>query len=136
MAQGLAQIGDTWSLLILREISYGRRRFSDFVDRTGAQRTVVSARLKQLVEHGILTREAYSEHPVRHHYSLTDKGRALLPVLVLLTEWGAEWADDGDQSGVIFHHESCGHDLDAALACRHCDEVVELDELSARFVRP
>lgn len=92
MARGLADLGDAWSLLILREAFRGRRRFSDFVQGTGAQKTVVSARLKQLVGSGVMRREQYCEHPVRYHYTLTEKGRELGPVIASLSEWGARWA--------------------------------------------
>ena len=87
MAKAMAEIGDAWSLLILREAFYGRRRFSDFVANTGAQKTVVSARLKALVDVGILERVEYSEHPTRHHYVLTEKGRALAPVEQAIGSW-------------------------------------------------
>lgn len=125
MAQGLAQIGDAWSLLILREVFYGRNRFSDFVTYTGAQKTVVSARLKQLVDAGILAREAYSELPTRHRYVPTEKGRDLAKVLVMLTEWGTRWVDDDHQHDVALTH-SCGERFEAAIHCRACgDEVTE-----------
>ena len=99
MAQAMAQIGDSWSLLILREAFQGRDRFSDFVTGTGAQKSVVSARLKHLVDSGILERTPYSEHPVRHRYVLTEKGRELGPVLLVLADWGSKWSDAVGSAG-------------------------------------
>lgn len=127
MAQALAEIGDSWSLLILREAFYGRTRFSDFVTHTGAQKTVVSARLKQLVEAGILTRETYSEFPTRHNYVLTEKGRDLSNVLVFLTQWGKKWIDE--EQNVITVSHSCGHELTPSVHCGECGEEVTNDSI-------
>ena len=121
VAKAMAQIGDAWSMLILREAFYGRRRFSDFVAHTGAQRTVVSARLKTLVEVGILERVEYSEHPTRHHYLLTDKGRDLAPVLFTLAAWGDKWLSDVNGRLVELTH-TCGRHAEAVMTCVHCAE--------------
>ncbi len=125
----MSQIGDAWSLLILREAFYGRRRFSDFVMYTGAQKTVVSDRLKRLVDAGILERAVYSEHPARHHYLLTTKGRELAPVLFALTRWGDTWAaDDAGPPITLTHH--CGHDVDARLVCGSCGGVIRSEDVT------
>ena len=124
VARALAELGDAWSVLIVREAFYGRQRFSDFVKYTGAQKTVVSARLKALVEVGILQRFEYSEHPVRHGYALTDKGRALAPVYFALANWGDNWLDGGNGAPIEFMH-SCGHHVGARQVCAHCGDDVE-----------
>ncbi|MEQ8439180.1 MAG: helix-turn-helix domain-containing protein [Ilumatobacter fluminis] len=134
MAQALGEIGDAWSLLILREAFYGRRRFSEFVEHTEAQKTVVSARLKQLVGAGILEREQYSEAPTRHHYVLTEKGRDLAGVMVMLTEWGRRWVDR-DEPEVSLVHAPCEHDLRPQLQCAECGDRVADGSITARFSR-
>lgn len=135
MAQALGEIGDAWSLLILREAFYGHRRFSDFVERTGAQKTVVSARLKQLVQAGILRREEYSDYPTRHHYVLTDKGRDLTDVLLVLTEWGQRWVDGADSPDVTLVHQPCGHELHPVVHCANCGEQVVEGSIGVRVDR-
>ncbi len=134
VAGAMAQIGDAWSWLILREALYGRRRFSDFVRHTGAQRTVVSARLKKLVGAGILRRVEYSQHPTRHHYLLTDKGRALAPVMLALAEWGSRWPADSDRGArsMEFTH-SCGHPVDATVVCGVCQQPLRAVDVAPSF---
>lgn len=84
-------IGDWWTPLVLREAFYGTRRFDDFVDRLGIGRNVLTARLKRLLDEGILRTEPYQERPVRYEYRLTDKGRALFGVLAAMLRWGDDW---------------------------------------------
>lgn len=128
IAKAMAEIGDAWSLLIVREAFYGRARFSEFVHHTGAQKTVISARLKHLVEVGILHREVYSEHPTRHHYVLTEKGRALAPVLLTLVEWGDTWLDTENGRRVNLTH-TCGEHVSATVVCGACGDPVGRGEL-------
>ncbi len=128
VARSLAQLGDTWSLLILREAFYGRRRFADFVTRTGAQKTVVSARLKRLVEAGILERVAYSDHPPRQHYELTEKGRDLAPILFAINEWGEKWLGD-DAGRMIELTHRCGGSIEATVVCGSCGDPLALADV-------
>lgn len=90
-------IGDRWSLMILRDAFFGVRRFSQFKQRLGITQAVLSARLSHLVEHDLLRREVLGEDGSREEYRLTDKSRALFPVVVALMQWGDRWvhADTG-----------------------------------------
>ena len=81
-------IGDRWSLMILRDAFFGISRFSQFKQRLGITQAVLSARLAHLVDHELLQREAMGEDGGREAYRLTDKGRALFPVVVALMQWG------------------------------------------------
>ncbi len=92
IAASLEVVGDRWALLVVREVALGSHRFTDIASGTGAPRDRLTARLKSLVETGILERRRYSEAPPRHEYHLTDAGRALLPVLDQLLLWGRTWA--------------------------------------------
>ncbi|WP_328297986.1 winged helix-turn-helix transcriptional regulator [Streptomyces sp. NBC_00435] len=91
IAQALDVVGDWWTLLIVRDAARGVHRFEEFQRELGVSRKVLTERLKLLVEAGVLTREPYQERPVRHEYRLTPRGRALLPVLVALQDWGDTW---------------------------------------------
>ena len=88
VARALSVVGDRWTLLILRDCFLGLSRFEQFVDSTGVTRHILSDRLKKLVEIDVLAREPYSSSQHRFAYTLTEKGRALAPVLTSLRDWG------------------------------------------------
>ena len=90
IAQSLEIVGEWWTLLILRDCFRGVRRFEAFQERLGITRHILAERLRRLVEAGVLTRVRYQESPVRCEYRLTDKGKALHPVLVTLIAWAEE----------------------------------------------
>jgi DNA-binding HxlR family transcriptional regulator len=95
IADALDLIGDRWSLLVLREINLGIRRFNEIRINTGAPRETLSARLRKLEDGGVITRRPYSEHPPREEYLLTKAGEALAPVLGSLRRWGETYAQPG-----------------------------------------
>ena len=94
VARTLDLIGDRWTILILRDLLLeGPRKFHDFErSLTGISPNTLSARLKTLEQSGIVERRLYGHHPPRAEYLLTDKGRALGPVLKALLEWGQRHA--------------------------------------------
>ena len=92
IADALELIGDRWSLLIVREISFNVRRFNDIRRNTGAPREMLTARLRKLEQVGVITRTQYNEHPPRYEYQLTQAGEALVPILRGLREWGTQFA--------------------------------------------
>jgi DNA-binding HxlR family transcriptional regulator len=92
IADAVELIGDRWSLLVIREIGFGVRRFTEIQRNTGAPREMLTARLRKLEESGVITRQQYSEHPPRYHYTLTEAGQALVPVLRSLRQWGEKYA--------------------------------------------
>jgi DNA-binding HxlR family transcriptional regulator len=122
--RALDQIGDRWTFLILREAFFGVRRFDELRRNTGASPAVLTDRLKHLVANDVLTKVRYGNHPNRFDYHLTDKGRDLYPMIVLLLQWGDRWLTDGAQPPVVLTHE-CGTDGPFILRCAGCDEPVE-----------
>ncbi|MEL7546445.1 MAG: helix-turn-helix domain-containing protein [Pseudomonadota bacterium] len=88
VARTLSVVGDRWTMLILRDCFLGKTRFEEFATSTGATRHIISARLKRLVDMGVLERNAYSERPKRYQYLLTEKGRELAPALIAFRDWG------------------------------------------------
>ena len=133
VAQTLEIIGEWWTLLILRDCFLGIRRFDEFVERLGIARNVLTSRLDTLVEAGILQRRVYDEGRGRYDYLLTDKGRALWPVLTAVRQWGDEWVLGEGNEPVVLEHKSCNHQTNAVMVCHHCHEP--LDARSVR-VRP
>jgi DNA-binding HxlR family transcriptional regulator len=90
IARTLDIIGERWTLLILRDlILQGPRRFQDLQESlAGVAPNTLSARLKELEDADIVSRELYSDRPPRMHYRLTPKGKTLAPLLGALREWG------------------------------------------------
>lgn len=88
IARCLEQIGDWWTLLIVREAFFGTRRFGEFQARLGIAPNVLTARLQALVQHDILQATAESGNGRVLAYRLTDKGRDLFPIIVALMQWG------------------------------------------------
>ncbi len=120
IAKTLDVVGEWWTLLILRDVMRGARRFEDFQASLGIARSVLSARLKRLTGQGILERVAYQDHPPRYEYLLTDKGRDLFPVIAALLRWGDTWAPGPAGPPMLVVHESCGNPTQPVLTCPHC----------------
>src|SRR6266508_2962344 len=91
IAQAAGVVGDWWSLLIVRDVTRGYRRFDELVSELGIARKVLTDRLHHLLTHGVLERQPYQQRPTRYEYRLTPRGQALLPVLVTLQDWGEQW---------------------------------------------
>ncbi len=91
IARSLDQVGDAWSLLILRDALLGATRFQDFQQRLGMPPTTLTRRLALLTEQGLLIRRLYEQKPERERYLLTEKGEGILPVLLALASWGNRW---------------------------------------------
>jgi DNA-binding HxlR family transcriptional regulator len=91
IARALDEVGEWWSLLIVRECTLGTERFDDFQSRLGIARNVLTVRLNRLVELGIVERSTLDDGDKRSGYRLTAKGEGLYPVLVALMQWGDAW---------------------------------------------
>jgi DNA-binding HxlR family transcriptional regulator len=121
VAQCLELIGEWWSMLVVRDAFLGVTRFDDFQRRLGISRNILQQRLSRLVDAGILVRVPYSEHPPRHDYKLTDKGRDLWPVLTAMRQWGDRYAAPSGPP-VLVVHKQCGSASPAAFVCSSCGE--------------
>jgi DNA-binding HxlR family transcriptional regulator len=95
MARAIEQVGDGWSLMILRNALLGAKRFQDFEQQLNAPPNTLARRLQLLTEHGLFVRRVYETHPRREEYELTEKGLDFLPVLLLLATWGSRWLSPG-----------------------------------------
>jgi DNA-binding HxlR family transcriptional regulator len=119
IARTLEVVGERWTLLILRDAFLGVRRFDDLQARLEVSRNVLSGRLADLVEAGLLRREPYQERPVRYDYLPTEKALELWPALVGLGQWGTAHASP-DGPPREFFHEACGTTVRAVTRCPHC----------------
>ncbi len=88
LARTLEVVGDWWTLLIVRDAVLGVCRFSDFESSLGIAKNILAVRLERLVANGIIGRSGPERRPI---YRLTESGRALLPALVALMQWGDRW---------------------------------------------
>jgi DNA-binding HxlR family transcriptional regulator len=118
-ALALRMIGDRWSLLILRDVFLGARRFEELRRLTGAVRGTLTVRLKALVSMGILYRNPYRHSPVRHEYRLTDKGLSLYPAAMMLWSWERKWGRQQKLPPRLIHR-TCGKTSLPQLVCSEC----------------
>jgi DNA-binding HxlR family transcriptional regulator len=102
LARTLEVVGDWWTLLIVRDAFLGVRRFGDFQKSLGIAKNILAARLERLAANGILERGGSEKRPV---YQLTDRGRALLPAMVALMQWGDRWVSANKPPVVVTDEE-------------------------------
>ena len=87
----LEMVGDRWTLVVVRDLLVGKRRYGEFMESPeNIPSNILADRLKRLQETGLVTREPYQQSPVRYEYQLTARGRGLLPVLQVLSRWSNE----------------------------------------------
>jgi DNA-binding HxlR family transcriptional regulator len=117
-ARALEVLGDRWTMLVLREIFNGVRRFDDISQHIGVARDVLTRRLNALIDEGVVVRSPYQEpgSRTRYEYRLTPAGRDLRPVLLALMAWGdAHRAVEGVPMTVI--HPECGEPVHLEMVC-------------------
>jgi DNA-binding HxlR family transcriptional regulator len=132
VARTLEAIGERWTLLILRNVFLGMRRFDDFQAELGISRGVLTARLQWLCSEGILERRPYQEHPERFEYRLTDKGRDLWPVMIALMKWGDRHAAGLEGPPRLVTHRDCGGEVTDHLTCAKCGAELEVRDVETR----
>jgi DNA-binding HxlR family transcriptional regulator len=131
IARTLELVGERWTLLIVRDVFLGVRRFDQLQASLGVARNVLSDRLERLVEAGVLERRRYQERPERFEYRLTAAGRELSVPLLALMHWGdRHLAPDGPPR--IAEHRGCGGLVVERHVCRECEAVLEPGDVSTR----
>jgi DNA-binding HxlR family transcriptional regulator len=120
-------VGDRWSLLVVAALLAGARRFGELAEALPAiAPNILTARLRQLEQQGLVTSTPYSRRPVRMAYELTTDGSDLAAALAQLRRWGARRHGD-DAAGR--HHRTCGSPVEMRPWCPTCDRLVPDDEL-------
>lgn len=131
IATTVALLGDRWTLLILRDLFRGTRRFSDFQSNLGIARNLLSERLARLIDYDLVEKVLYQERPPRYEYHLTPKGADFSPVLIALMQWGDRWyANDGPPIELI--HQTCGHPLEQHVTCPSCHTDLRPGQIRSR----
>ena len=131
IAGALEVIGERWSLLIVRDILLGLRRFDELQAHLGIARNVLQTRLQRLQEHGVLDRHPYQERPPRFEYRLTEKGLDLWPMMVALMKWGDRYAAPAAGPPVLLEHRGCGGAVDEHRTCERCGAKLSVRDARA-----
>jgi DNA-binding HxlR family transcriptional regulator len=131
IAGALEVVGERWSLLIVRDIFLGVRRFDELQRQLGIARNVLQARLTRLIEQGVLEKRPYQERPPRHEYLLTEKGLDLWPMIVALMQWGDRYAAPAGGPAVVIRHRGCGGALDEHRICEKCGTPMDARDAEA-----
>lgn len=131
IARTLHIAGEPWSPLIVRDVFAGITRFEDMQRDLGISRKVLAERLDWLVENEVLEKRAYSEHPPRYDYVLTQKGQELADVLLAIMAWGDRWTAGDAGPPVLFRHSVCGHLTHAEIRCAACSELLHSQDVEA-----
>ncbi|MGH7313729.1 MAG: winged helix-turn-helix transcriptional regulator [Candidatus Rokuibacteriota bacterium] len=127
VAKTLELVGDRWTLLAVRDLLPGTKRFQDLLaSLPGIAPNILSARLKLMEEHGLVIRRFYSDHPPRAEYALTDKGRELGMIVGALATWGSRHVYK--QARLV--HAGCGHPVTLGYYCPDCGERVRGAEVA------
>src|SRR5262245_35300207 len=117
VAKTLELVGERWTLLVVRDLLAGPRRFQDLQrSLAGVVPNMLSARLKRMEVHGLIRRSFYSDHPPRASYELTEKGRELGVVVGALAVWGTRHVHP--ETAVV--SQDCGHPVQMGYFCPDC----------------
>jgi len=131
VARTAALVGDAWTVLVLRDLFNGVRRFDDLADHLGIARNVLTRRLAALVNAELVTRTPYREpgRRERHEYRLTPAGRDLRIVLNALKDWGDTHLADEAGPPNVTRHVGCGAEVHAELVCAAGHHIDSRDRL-------
>jgi DNA-binding HxlR family transcriptional regulator len=126
-------VGDKWVMLIVRDAMLGITRFDDIQHRLGLSAPVLSARIRRLVDEGVLEPRPYRDpgQRTRTEYCLTRKGAELFHALVALMQWGDRYLADPAGPALCLRHDACGGPIRIIACC--ADENVEVHAGEARI---
>jgi DNA-binding HxlR family transcriptional regulator len=134
VARAIALVGDSWTLMVLRELFLGVRRFEEIRGHTGMSPQLLSRRLRELTDAGVVKRRPYQDRPKRFEFVLTEKGLDFWPVVVALRGWGERWATNEFRKPLItLTHRDCGHVVEPAVTCPECAEPLHARAVSAQM---
>lgn len=124
VARAVGAVGDPWTLMIVRELFMGSRRFESLQAQLRASPALLAQRLKALSADGIVSLRLYQDQPARFDYHLTRKGVDLWPLMVALKDWGERWGGFRDGPPAALRHRPCGGTTGLRLVCECCDRTL------------
>lgn len=128
-AQAAEAIGDKWSIMIIRDALYGIKAFSTFEKDLGISKNILTARLEHLIEHGVMEKVQSAPNSPRFAYALTNKGRALLPVIVAIGQWGDQWIFGEDNKPIVLKDKKTNDMLKNLEVTTINDRRLELEDI-------
>lgn len=127
LSTALAYVGEWWTLLLLHDLFDGYTRFDQFQANLNVSSSILTSRLKTLLEHGVIERRPYQTNPVRHEYLLTEMGRSLRPIVVALAAWGNSRLEP-DQRSMILVDAETGEEVEPVMVDRKTGKRVDGDD--------
>jgi len=131
LARAFEALPDAWSFIVMQECFWGRTRFEAFLGASSIPRATLTARLKSLCKAGLLRKVAYSSRPVRYEYGLTDKGNALFPAFVALSQFGNAWLHSIEAPEQLLH-KPCNCPTEPSVVCSCCLLPLDARDVSYR----
>ncbi|MFZ4409797.1 MAG: winged helix-turn-helix transcriptional regulator [Paracraurococcus sp.] len=116
VARSMAVLGERWAMLVLREAFYGTTRFDEFERHLGIAPNILSARLRDLTEHGLLEKAPVAEGGARRAYRLTEKGRDFFPAYLALKAWADRWMAGPEGPSILLEEAATGRLVEAPPA--------------------
>ena len=124
MGRSVGAVGEWWSILIVRDAIHGITRFDDFRLHLGISPTMLTQRLRELVEQGILRRRRYEYRPPRDEYLLTERGRQLASVVLALGGWWNDDVEPGRRPIILVDHDT-GQEVEPIVVDRRTGQPIE-----------
>jgi DNA-binding HxlR family transcriptional regulator len=131
IARATDLLGDWWTPLVLRNATFGQRRFDELQSSLGVPRAILARRLARLVADGVLEKERYQERPPRYEYRLTEKGRAFFDVLAALWRWGEDWGWPNGEPPVALIDRESGRPVRPVVVDEHTGKRLDARRLRA-----
>lgn len=129
IARSLERVGEWWSMLIIRDAFQGLTRFDEFQQSLQLSPTILTRRLKYLVENGILEKRLYHSRPARYEYLLTERGNDFFPVIAALFHWGNQhFAPDGP--AVILADRRTGAPIEPILLNNATQQPIRAEDVT------
>lgn len=132
IARAMPIIGDSWTLLIIRGVFFGLKRFGQLQQSLDINRNRLTERLNTLLEHEVLEKRLYDDARQRYDYHLTEKGNDLYPVLMSLVGWGDKWLADDDGAPLQYVHKTCGKVMKPQYQCDCCGEALTAKKVAVQ----
>lgn len=123
------EIGEAWTILILREALKGASTFNVFAEKIPIAASTLTRRLNDLVEKGFFVRVQYQTNPPRHRYELTAKARDLLPILLALGEWGHRWLSSQEKL-ILVTDKMTGQEINAGVVDLNTNQKIDVLNLN------
>jgi DNA-binding HxlR family transcriptional regulator len=137
VARAIDVIGDWWSLLIIRDaMLFGRRRFGEFQKGLGLAKNILAARLRMLVNAGILSTVPASDGSAYQEYVLTDKGRGVFPILVAFRQWSETFDAHPEEIGTLLVDREKGLPVQKLALLSQDGRILDIGDTALKPRRP